>query len=210
MASPLQTLEVPADALRHTVLEDAQGLGIGVLFCSVGVVLLAHLGFLTGQTAGLALLLSYALDLPFGWVFLAVNAPFYGFALVRRGWRFAAKSMACVAGLSVAAEAIPALMPLGPVHPAFGVVLFGALTGIGLLAVFRHGGSLGGLGMVALWVQDTTGFRAGWVQLIFDAVLFSVALLMFPWTVVAWSVAGAAVLNGVIAVNHRRDRYIAR
>jgi hypothetical protein len=33
---------------------------------------------------------------------------------------------------------------------------------------------------------------------------------MFPWTVVAWSVAGAAVLNGVIAVNHRRDRYIAR
>lgn len=210
MASPLQTLEVPADALRHTVLEDVQGLGIGVLFCSVGVVLLAHLGFLTGQTAGLALLISYALDLPFGWVFLAVNVPFYGFALVRLGWRFAAKSMACVAGLSVAAEAIPALMPLGTVNPAFGVVLFGALTGIGLLAVFRHGGSLGGLGMVALWVQDTTGFRAGWVQLIFDALLFAAALLLFPWSVVVWSVAGAAVLNGVIAVNHRRDRYIAR
>ncbi len=210
MASPLQTLEVPADALRHSVLEDVQGLGIGVLFCGVGVVLLAHLGFLTGQTAGLALLISYAAGWPFGWVFLAVNLPFYAFALQRLGWRFAAKSMACVAGLSVAAETVPALMPLGAVDPAFGVVLFGAVTGIGLLAIFRHGGSLGGLGMVALWVQDTTGFRAGYVQLIFDAVLFAVALVLFPWTIVAWSVAGAAVLNGVIAINHRRDRYIAR
>jgi len=27
--------------------------------------------------------------------------------------------------------------------------------------------------------------------------------------VVAYSLAGAAILNGVIAFNHRRDRYIA-
>jgi uncharacterized membrane-anchored protein YitT (DUF2179 family) len=210
MASPLQTLEVPADALRHSVLEDAQGLAIGVLFCGLGVTLLAHLGFLTGQTAGLALLISYGLGLPFGWVFLVVNLPFYAFALGRLGWRFTVKSLACVAGLSLAAETIPRLMPLGEVNPAFGMIVFGAMTGIGLLAIFRHGGSLGGLGMVALWVQDSTGFRAGYVQLIFDAVLFAVALVLFPWTMVAWSVAGAVVLNGVIAINHRRDRYIAR
>ena len=45
--------------------------------------------------------------------------------------------------------------------------------------------------------------------MIFDACLFSVALLIRDWQTVAWSALGALVLNVVIAINHRRDRYIA-
>ncbi|WP_348655183.1 YitT family protein [uncultured Sulfitobacter sp.] len=88
-------------------------------------------------------------------------------------------------------------------------MIFGALVGLGLLAMFRHNGSLGGLGVVALLVQDTTGFKAGWVQLITDAVIFSVALFLFPASVVGYSLLGALVLNLIITFNHRRDRYIA-
>jgi len=58
-------------------------------------------------------------------------------------------------------------------------------------------------------VQDSTGFRAGYVQLIADAVIFGVAFFLFPVTVVLWSLLGAVVLNMIIAINHRRDRYIA-
>jgi len=76
--------------------------------------------------------------------------------------------------------------------------------------MFRHNGSLGGLGVLALTVQDRTGFRAGYVQLGFDAVLFSVALLVLPPLMVVWSVLGAVILNTIIAFNHRRDRYVAR
>jgi uncharacterized membrane-anchored protein YitT (DUF2179 family) len=88
-------------------------------------------------------------------------------------------------------------------------VAFGATVGLGLLAMFRHNGSMGGLGVVALLVQDTTGFKAGWVQLIADAVIFGVAFLLFPAEVVLYSLLGAVVLNLVITFNHRRDRYIA-
>jgi uncharacterized membrane-anchored protein YitT (DUF2179 family) len=42
----------------------------------------------------------------------------------------------------------------------------------------------------------------------FDAVLFAVALMLLPLDRVLWSALGAAVLNLVIAINHRRDRYI--
>ena len=42
----------------------------------------------------------------------------------------------------------------------------------------------------------------------FDTALFAVALAVMPWDRVAWSALGAAVLNLVIAINHRRDRYI--
>ena len=69
--------------------------------------------------------------------------------------------------------------------------------------------SLGGLGVLALVIQDNTGFKAGYTQLLVDAAIFTVAIFIFPASVVAYSVLGAVVLNGVIAFNHRRDRYVA-
>ena len=209
MASPLQTIEIDPDAVKHSPLEDAQGLSVGLVLVGVGVALLAHLGFITGQTAGLALLISYASGWAFGWVFFLVNLPFYLFAWRRLGREFTLKSVICVTALSVLVELVPGWMPLGDVVPAFAVVAFGCLAGVGLLAVFRHKGSLGGLGVMALMAQDRFGIRAGYVQLAFDAALFAVALALFPASVVAYSLAGAVILNGVIAFNHRRDRYIA-
>ena len=83
------------------------------------------------------------------------------------------------------------------------------VTGAGLLALFRHGASLGGIGILALFLQDRLGWRAGWVQLGFDAGLFAVAFLIRDPVTVLWSALGALVVNLVIAINHRRDRYVA-
>jgi uncharacterized membrane-anchored protein YitT (DUF2179 family) len=65
------------------------------------------------------------------------------------------------------------------------------------------------MGVLALVIQDSTGFKAGYTQLLVDVAIFTVALFMFPATVVAYSFLGAIVLNGVITFNHRRDRYLA-
>ena len=209
MPSPLQTIEVDPSATHHSALDDAQGLTIGIVLSAIGVTILTHLGFVTGQTAGLALLIAYPFDLPFGLVFFVINLPFYVFAWQRLGPEFTLKSAACVTGVSLLTGFIPGLLPLGDVNPVFGAVAFGMITGLGLLAVFRHKGSLGGLGVIALIVQDRTGVRAGLVQLAADAVIFAVALLILPVRVVLFSLLGAAILSGVIAFNHRRDRYIA-
>ncbi|MEZ5611888.1 MAG: YitT family protein, partial [Rhodocyclaceae bacterium] len=72
----------------------------------------------------------------------------------------------------------------------------------------RHGASLGGIGILGLMIQDRWGFRAGWVQLGFDAALFAIALCLRDVPTVALSFLGAVVVNLVIAINHRRDRYI--
>jgi uncharacterized membrane-anchored protein YitT (DUF2179 family) len=82
------------------------------------------------------------------------------------------------------------------------------VQGSGLLAIFRHRASLGGVGVVAVYLQDRTGFRAGWTQLLVDLVVFALALFTLPVGAVLYSLAGAVVLNLVIAINHRRDRYI--
>lgn len=194
---------------EHTLVEDVQGLGLGILMCSLGIHILTHLGLITGQTAGIAAIISYLSGWSFGWVFFAINLPFYLLAYRRLGLAFTVKSLISVTLLSLTTSYLPQGFTIAYLHPALGAVVFGSLTGLGLLAMFRHNGSLGGLGVLALLVQDSTGFRAGYVQLIADAVIFSVALFLFPIVTVAWSLLGAVVLNMIIAINHRRDRYIA-
>jgi uncharacterized membrane-anchored protein YitT (DUF2179 family) len=78
------------------------------------------------------------------------------------------------------------------------------------LSLFRHGATLGGVGVVALWLQDTRGIQAGNTQLLFDVVVFGLAFLVLSAPVVLWSLLGAVILNMIVTVNHRRDRYVAR
>ena len=171
--------------------------------------MLTSAGLITGQTAGLAVIIAYLTGYSFGTVFFLINLPFYFLAYRRLGAEFTIKSLISVTMLSVVTEFLPYGFAIQSLSPALAAVIFGALVGLGLLAMFRHNGSLGGLGVVALLVQDTTGFKAGWVQLITDAVIFSVALFLFPASVVGYSLLGALVLNLIITFNHRRDRYIA-
>ena len=197
------------DPARHSLFEDAQGLLSGTILCALGLQFLTHAGFITGQTAGLALVISYATGWGFGPVFFVINLPFYWLGLRRIGLAFTVKSLISVTLLSVMAQAMPQLMGFSALNPLLAGVLFGLTTGSGLLALFRHGSSLGGVGIVALMVQDRTGFRAGWLQMGFDAVLFALALIWVPWERVLWSLPGVVILNMVLAINHRRDRYIA-
>ena len=207
MPSPVP---VAQSTIKHTPLEDAQGLATGTVMCTMGVVILIHLGLITGQTAGLAVVISYLTGASFGLIFLLVNIPFYLFAIKAMGWEFTLKSVGCVAALSLGTEFVPLGFAIERLNPALGAIMFGVVTGIGLLAIFRHKGSLGGLGVLAIWIQDTLGIRAGYIQLGFDAVLFTIAAFLFPLSVVMYSLLGAVVLNGLIAFNHRRDWYIPR
>lgn len=193
---------------RHNLLEDGQGIAFGSTMAAFGVTLLAHMGLVTGQTAGLAILISYATGWSFAAVFFAVNIPFYWLGWRRFGAAFTLKTFAAVALTSGLSAVMPGWISFEQINPIFGAMLFGAICGTGLLALFRHGASLGGVGIVALYLQDATGFRAGWSQLIFDAGLFALALCVVDWQAVGYSFLGAVVLNMVIAINHRRDRYI--
>ncbi|MDP3263493.1 MAG: YitT family protein [Tabrizicola sp.] len=193
---------------RHTMIEDAQGLTYGTIMAAVAIVLLTHLGLVTGQTAGLAVLISYATGWSFGAVFFVVNIPFYYLGYRRMGLAFTVKTFLSVAALSSLTLWLPAHLQFGAVNPWLGAVIFGLMSGSALLALFRHGASLGGIGILGLILQDRFGWRAGWVQLAFDAVLFAAALTILDARAVAVSFVGAVVINLVIAINHRRDRYI--
>ena len=210
MTSNNQTRNEPHKAaVNHSLLEDAMAFVLGTSLCALSVLLLTSLGLITGQTAGLAVLLSYLGDWSFGAVFFVVNIPFYALAWLRMGPRFTLKSFVAVALVSTISALLPGYLSFGAVNPIVGALFAGALSGLGLIVLFRHGASLGGIGVLGLYLQDKIGFQAGWTQLVFDAALFATALVLLDVPLVAYSLMGAIVTNLVIGVNHRKDRYVA-
>ena len=197
------------DPNNHSLIEDAQGLIYGAGMAAFSITILTHLGLITGQTAGLAVLISYVTGYGFGPVFFVINLPFYWIGYRRMGLAFTLKTFAAVGLMSGLSLFMPSWVQFSSLSTPVGAILFGAISGSALLALFRHGASLGGVGILALILQDKTGFRAGHTQLLFDAVLFAVALTLLPPRTILWSALGALVVNLVIAINHRRDRYIA-
>jgi uncharacterized membrane-anchored protein YitT (DUF2179 family) len=202
----------PEDApdLRHTPFEDAQALVLGTALIALGVHLLTSAGVITGQTAGLAVLLSYLTPLSFGIWFFLLNLPFYWLGWTRMGRPFVVKTVIGVTLLAALSKIVPPLMPMGAIDPWMGSFMAGAVIGMGLIVVFRHGASLGGVGILALYLQERFGIRAGWTQLGFDATLFAVAIFVLDPLLMAASLLGAVVVNLIVAVNHRRDRYVGR
>jgi len=194
---------------RHTALEDAQGLVSGTMLTALSVSFLHAAGLFTGQIAGLSLVLSYVTGIGFGTLFFCLNLPFYWLAFRRMGAKFTLKTFAAIALMSGFTTLAPHLLDFSRLNVAAAAVLAGVISGAGLLMLFRHGASLGGVGIVALYLQDKTGFKAGKTQVIFDCGVFLFAAFVLPFDKVLWSLLGAMVLNVIILINHRRDRYIA-
>lgn len=194
---------------RHSLLEDAQGIIAGAMLCSLGIVLLQSAGLVTGGTPGLAFLAHYLTGASFGLCFFLVNLPFYYLALRRLGPLFTVKTFSAVAMTSLLSDVLPRTLDFGQVDPVIGAMFGGIAIGAGMLALFRHRTSLGGIGILALYLQDRFGWKAGLVLLAFDVTIVGCSFfIVSPWMIFC-SILGAAVMNIAIAVNHRNDRYIA-
>lgn len=196
-------------APRHSPAEDVLGLLTGALVASLGLFLLKSAAAVTGGTAGLALLVSYAAPIPFGVLFFAVNVPFFALAVWKKGWNFTLRTAFAVAIVSVMSALYPALLDIRSLDPVFGVIAGNLLAGVGLLILFRHRASLGGFNILALVLQDRLGWRAGYVQMAMDVTIVLVALAVVPPLNVLLSALGAVVMNLVLALNHRPGRYTA-
>jgi uncharacterized membrane-anchored protein YitT (DUF2179 family) len=202
-----EAAELPT--LRHGRLEDVAALLTGSFLVAWGIVLLRSVGGLSGGVAGVAFLLDYLGVVPVSTAFFVLNLPFYWLAVRRLGWEFSLKTFAAV-GLTSAlssalAHAVSVEMPL-----LLATSFSGLSLGLGFLVLFRHRGSGGGFGVVAFYLQERFGWRAGLVQLAFDLTVLTASLAVVDLRVLLASAVGVAVLNLTIATNHRPGRYLAR
>jgi uncharacterized membrane-anchored protein YitT (DUF2179 family) len=194
--------------IPHTPLEDVQAILFAAAFASLGVAFLRHGGLLTGGTAGIALLTARLTRFSFGQIYFVLNLPFFWLGVRQLGWRFTVKTFAAIGVFSLASDHIDGVLHLGFVAPVYGALLGGALVGTGLLMLFRHDASLGGLNILAIHLQRRFGVRAGVFQMVVDASIVVASAFVVSLTTLLLSVAGAVALNLVLAVNHRPGRYL--
>ncbi|MEK8025081.1 MAG: hypothetical protein RLY78_1815 [Pseudomonadota bacterium] len=205
----MATTHVPTQVpLRHSWFDDLHALLAGSLFVALGLAMFAHAGLLTGGVAGVAFLLWYATGWPLSACFFALNLPFYWLAWRGLGAAFTLKSFVAVALVSLWTALAPGVLRFDLLNPWVASVLGGFLIGFGLLALLRHHASVGGVNILAQWLQQTRGIRAGHVQMGVDVAVVIAALVTLAPEKVLQSVAGAVIIGAFLALNHRPGRYL--
>ena len=199
----------PALALApHTLYEDGLALFIGSLLVALGVLMLRTAEIPMGGTVGGAFLAHYLSGWNFGALFFAFNLPFYWLAWRGMGQAFTIKTFIAVTLLSLTTELLPGLIDIERINDVFAAIAGGLLIGTGLLILIRHRASLGGIGVLAVYLQERRGWRAGTVQMCFDVIILGAAAWVIGVPAAALSMLASMALNMVIGVNHRHGRYM--
>lgn len=193
---------------RHRLYEDALAVLLGTLFVALGMLAFSKAGLLVGGVIGIALIAQYATGLKFWLVFFLLNLPFYFLAVRSVGWLYSLRTLLAVTLVTLFSRSMTEWIDIARVDPAYAAVMGGALCGTGLLILFRHGAGLGGINILAVYVQERHGVRAGYFQLAVDLAVLSAASVVVTTDRLLLSVAGATLLNLVLAINHKPGRYL--
>lgn len=204
----MNTLSLP-ERVPHTTLEDIIALLFGTLVVSFGASLLKQAGALTGGMAGLAFLIHYATGVKFGVAFFVLNLPFYWLAFRRMGKAFVVKTFCAILLVSVFTELHPRFIDISHLNPFYAAIFASVIMGLGFLVLFRHKASLGGVNILALYLQDRYNIRAGKIMMAVDVCIMLASLAVVSLPILAASICGGVVLNLIIAMNHRPNRYLA-
>jgi uncharacterized membrane-anchored protein YitT (DUF2179 family) len=194
--------------MAHGWLDDTHAIAIGVLFVTLGMTMFAHVGLLTGGVAGAAFLLHYALGWNLSLCFLALSMPFFWLSWKRLGVEFTLKSMLSVVMVSACTAFAPKVVRFEVIDPWVACVLGGFLIGMGLLALLRHHASVGGVNILAQWLQQARGISAGKVQMAVDVFIVATALAVVDPVRVFQSILAAIIISAVLVLNHKPGRYL--
>ncbi|AXN34312.1 YitT family protein [Vibrio coralliilyticus] len=192
---------------EHSLRENLLALILGSALVSLGVIFFNKVGLLTGGTAGLAIFLTKVSDFSFGQVFFMLNLPFYALSIARMGWRFTVNTFVAVSIVSLAVDNLHHVIEIARIEPLYAALLGGGLIGMGMLVIFRHKMSLGGFNILALFLQERFGIRAGKVQMVLDCTIVVLSLFIVDLSLILLSVVGAIATNLILAMNHKPGRY---
>ena len=197
-----------SEPVRHTLWEDAAALVTAALILSLGVAFLSKAELATGGAAGLTLVVAYASGFDFGLTFFFINLPFYVHYAVSMGWAATARTFAAVGLFALLSKLTQGWLVIERLNPIYAAFAGGALLGVGMLILFRHRTSLGGVNLLALYAQEKYGWRAGYVQMALDGLILLVAFAVVGQAGALASLLAAVVVNLVLATNHKPGRYM--
>ncbi|WP_354623399.1 YitT family protein [Psychromonas sp. MME2] len=195
------------NADQHSYFEDFQAIVIATLLVALGINFFNSAGLLLGGTAGLAFLGQYASEYSFSVIFFAINLPFYYLSYCQLGRNFTIKTFISVLLLSIFVEFTSAMLQFTLLNSVYAAIMGGLLIGSGLLMLFRHQASLGGLNILAQYLSAKYGISIGKFQMGVDCMVVFLAIFIVDWMSILLSIVAAVSLNLILLVNHKPGRY---
>lgn len=176
----------------------------GCFLAALGVTFLKSSALVAGGTTGLALLADAALPrLSFGQLFFLINLPFYWLGLRFLGRGFILRTFLCVALMSAMTDGLSAVVRLEVPYPLLSALISGLLLAFGMSLLFKAGGSLGGVNILGLYLQQRHGIATARTIYAIDLLVMASSLLLHGWQVVLYSVVCVTVLGFILGRHFR-------
>lgn len=173
---------------RHTIL-----LAVGSVICALAVkgILVPH-GFLSRGMTGVALIVYYKWPvLPIGAIYLLMNIPVFALGWRFVGVRFVLYSLWGMVLYAVMLYLITVRIEIN--DKMLGAVVAGAMSGIGVAVILRSYGSTGGAEILCVIMNKVFSITLGTGSLILNAVVLTVAAMLFPIENVLYTLVCAVV-----------------
>ncbi|MFN3880990.1 MAG: YitT family protein [Nitrincola lacisaponensis] len=174
----------------------------GCLLVALGVHLLNASQLLISGTAGIGMILTQLTSLSFGQLFFLLNLPFYWLAWRTLGPVFTLRTFFSISLLAGLSELMRLFIHMD-IDPVFSALLGGMLVGFGLILLFRHNASLGGLNILAVYLERRYGIHASKTTLTGDLLVLLLAVLVVDLSQLAYSLLAFVTLCSVVGRYHR-------
>ena len=154
----------------------------GSLILALGIILfLAPNRIATGGTPGMAILLSYVINLPIGSLILLINLPLLLAGGNMLGKAFATRSVVAIVLTSVFIDLFTQFIHLQPLSQELLLAtLYGGIgVGVGVGLILRGNASAGGTTIIARVVAARSNYKPGQVILFFDIFIIVASGFVF-------------------------------
>ncbi|MGO3739797.1 YitT family protein [Marinomonas foliarum] len=178
----------------------------GCLLVALGIHILNSAGLLISGTAGVSMILLRLTDLSFGTLFFLLNIPFYILAWCTLGRDFTIRTFVSVSLLSALSELMKHYVVLS-IHPGLSGALGGLLVGFGLIILFRHNASLGGLNILAVYLERRFSIHASKTTLFADISVLIAAVIFLDLSQLGYSLVAFLLLSSVVGRYHRPPKW---
>ncbi|MFG6495289.1 YitT family protein [Fictibacillus sp. UD] len=166
----------------------------GLFLTAIGIKLLTLHALTFGGTAGIATLGSFMTSWSWGILFLIVNLPFFILSIKKLGWTFSLSTFLCILLISAISDMMDYLtLPL--ISPIAASLIAGTLIGIGVSFVLNSGASLGGIHILALYLEQKSDINRGVSLFVTDFIIVSSAVVMFGFKNALISIIAIAIAS---------------
>ncbi|MCL7745965.1 YitT family protein [Halalkalibacter alkaliphilus] len=153
---------------------------LGLFLTSIGLKFLALHELTFGGTAGLATVLTFVSPWSWGVLFFLVNLPFFLMSFKKLGKWFTISSFMSIIGISLVRDGLD-LLPFFSVPMWLSTILAGLCIGFGVTLVLNNGSSLGGIHILALYLDQKWKVNRGLSIFICDLLIIIFAGLLVGW-----------------------------